>query len=62
MVPCWELADAPEAWKLLSQVKKTQTGALGICESFTSGLSYAVLSAKGRSSWCSCTTCAGAAR
>lgn len=61
VAPCWELADVPEVWKRLSQVKKTQTGALGIRESFPKGLSPAVLSVQGRSSRCCCTTRAGAA-
>lgn len=46
VAPCWELADVPEVWKRLSQVKKTQTGAPGIRESFPKGLSPAVLSAQ----------------
>lgn len=44
LVPCWELAGGTELWKLLCQVKP---GALGVQESFASGLSCAKLS----SSW-----------
>lgn len=44
-VLCPDLAGGTELWKLLSQVKP---GALGVHESFPSGLSCAKLS----SSWC----------